>query len=74
MHVIILPELPTAAMTILWGLKKDGDECPGGQIPDPEKSKQYKCYIKPKGKNELEIRCYAGFSLIGRTQTWQRVQ
>lgn len=48
------------------GFEKDGDECPGGQVPDPEKSKQYKCYIKPKGKNELEVRGYAGFSLISR--------
>jgi len=65
---------PVKGMVILWGLKKDGNEWSGGQILDPEKGKQYKCYIKPKGKNELEVRGYVGFSLIGRTQTWQRVQ
>lgn len=65
---------PVKGMIILWGLKKDGDEWSGGQILDPEKGKQYKCYIKPKGKNELEVRGYVGFSLIGRTQVWQRVQ
>lgn len=65
---------PVKGMTILWGLKKDGDEWTGGQILDPEKGKQYKCTIKPKGKNELEVRGYVGISLIGRTQVWQRTQ
>ena len=65
---------PVKGMIILWGLKKDGDEWSGGQILDPEKGKQYQCIIKPKGKNELEVRGYAGFSLIGRTQVWPRVQ
>lgn len=65
---------PVKGMIILWGLKKDGDEWSGGQILDPEKGRQYKCYIKPKGTNELEVRGYVGFSLIGRTQVWQRTQ
>ena len=65
---------PVKGMIILWGSKKDGDEWSGGQILDPEKGKQYKCTIKPKGKNELEVRGYVGISLIGRTQVWQRVQ
>lgn len=64
---------PIKGMVILWGLKKDGEEWSGGQILDPEKGKLYKCNIKPKGKNELEVRGYLGFSLIGRTQVWQRV-
>ncbi|MGN7784315.1 DUF2147 domain-containing protein [Niabella sp. 22666] len=70
----IRKDKPVKGMTILWGLKKDGDEWSGGQILDPEKGKQYKCTIKPKGKNELEVRGYIGISLIGRTQVWQRVQ
>lgn len=65
---------PVKGMVILWGLKKEGDEWSGGQILDPEKGKQYKCYIKPKGNKQLEVRGYVGFSLIGRTQVWQRVQ
>ena len=65
---------PVKGMIILWGWKKDGDEWSGGQILDPEKGRQYKCNIQPKGTNELEVRGYVGFSLIGRTQTWQRVQ
>ncbi len=65
---------PVKGMIILWGWKKDGDEWWGGLILDPEKGRQYKCNIQPKGTNELEVRGYVGFSLIGRTQTWQRVQ
>jgi uncharacterized protein (DUF2147 family) len=65
---------PVKGMMILWGLKKDGDEWSGGQVLDPEKGKQYKCYIKMKGTNQLELRGFIGISLIGRTQVWERVQ
>ncbi|MGB6082944.1 DUF2147 domain-containing protein [Moheibacter sp.] len=60
-------------MTILWGLEKDGSEWSGGHILDPNSGKQYKCLIRLKDKNTLEVRGYLGVSLLGRTQTWTRV-
>jgi len=61
-------------MTIMWGLEEDGDEWSDGHILDPNSGKQYKCLIKLKGNNTLEVRGYLGVSLLGRTQTWERVE
>lgn len=65
---------PIKGMVIMWGLEKDGDEWNDGHILDPNSGKQYKCYIKLIDKNKLEVRGYLGFSLLGRTQTWIRVE
>ncbi|MBS0617613.1 MAG: DUF2147 domain-containing protein [Spirochaetes bacterium] len=62
-------------MTILWGLKQDGDEWSGGTILDPKNGKTYKCKIKAKnGGQTLDVRGYIGFSLLGRTQVWKRLK
>jgi uncharacterized protein (DUF2147 family) len=68
-----LKDKPVIGMTILSGLKKDGNEYTGGHILDPKKGKTYKCKIKiaDDGKT-LEVRGFIGFSLLGRTQTWLR--
>jgi uncharacterized protein (DUF2147 family) len=64
---------PVVGMTILWGLRKDGDEWSGGQILDPHNGKTYKCKMHlVEGGSQLEVRGFIGFSLLGRTQTWLR--
>lgn len=65
---------PIVGLTILKGLSKDGNEWSGGQILDPNKGKLYKCTVKLNGTDKLDVRGYVGISLIGRTQTWLRVQ
>lgn len=64
---------PIIGMTILWGLKKDGDAWTGGEILDPKNGKTYRCKmtLSADGKS-LDVRGYIGISLIGRTQTWLR--
>lgn len=64
---------PIEGLVILKDLKKDGDEYNGGTIMDPLNGKVYKSYIKLNGSNKLDVRGYVGFSLLGRTQTWNRV-
>lgn len=64
---------PIKGMTILWGLEKEDGEWTDGHILDPNSGKQYKCSMKLKDKNTLEVRGYLGVSLLGRTQTWKRV-
>ncbi|MFA7444608.1 MAG: DUF2147 domain-containing protein [Flavobacteriaceae bacterium] len=64
---------PILGLVILKGLSKDGNEWSGGQILDPNKGKTYKCIVAPNGKDKLDVRGYVGISLIGRTQTWHRV-
>lgn len=47
----------------------------GGKILDPENGKNYSLRLTPidSGK-KLEVRGYIGTPLLGRTQTWIRVQ
>lgn len=63
---------PILGLEIIRGLKKDGDEFSGGTITDPKTGKTYKCTITRKG-DQLNVRGYIGISLMGRTQTWQKV-
>ena len=62
-------------MRILWDLKRNGDGWSGGKVLDPDSGKSYHCRIvlEDDGK-KLNIRGYAGFSMLGRTQHWLRVE
>jgi len=66
---------PIIGMTILWGLKKDGDIWAGGEILDPDNGKTYRCKmtLSEDGKS-LNVRGFIGISLIGRSQIWWRDQ
>jgi uncharacterized protein (DUF2147 family) len=64
---------PVVGLTILWGLKKDGDQFTGGEILDPKNGKVYRARMKLlDGGRQLEVRGFIGISLLGRSQTWQR--
>ncbi|MCC2958077.1 DUF2147 domain-containing protein [Massilia sp. IC2-477] len=66
---------PIVGMTILWGLKKDGNEYTGGEILDPSKGKTYKSKLSLKDNgSKLDVRGYIGAPMFGRTQTWVREQ
>lgn len=66
---------PIVGMTIVSGLKKDGNEYTGGEILDPAKGKTYKskATLKDNG-SKLEVRGYIGAPMFGRSQTWVREQ
>lgn len=64
---------PILQMEIIEGLTQDGDVWTGGSILDPKNGKTYKCKIKVvDGGKKLEVRGFIGFSLLGRTQVWER--
>lgn len=66
---------PILGMTILSGLKKEGDVYTGGHILDPKNGTVYKSKITMiEGGKKLEMRGYIGMPLLGRTQTWVREQ
>ena len=47
----------------------------GGNIVDPDNGTVYKLKLTPvDGGKKLEVRGFIGFALLGRTQTWVRVQ
>ena len=68
---------PKEGMQIIRDAKKvDGkDVWEGGNILDPNNGKIYKLRLTPvEGGKKLEVRGYIGTPMLGRTQTWVRVQ
>jgi uncharacterized protein (DUF2147 family) len=64
-------------MTIIRGAKADADkqQWEGGDILDPNNGKVYKLRMTlADGGKKLEVRGFIGFALLGRTQTWLRVE
>ena len=61
---------PIEGMTILWGLKADGDEWTGGTVLDPAKGKTYKAKLEMISADKLGMSgCIAFFC---RQQVWIR--
>ena len=69
---------PVQGMTILRDIKldpADKTQWIGGDILDPNNGKVYKVRIKTAdGGKKLEVRGYIGTPMLGRTQTWIRVE
>jgi uncharacterized protein (DUF2147 family) len=64
---------PIIGLSIINGMKKDGDEYNGGTILDPENGKVYKSKMKLEdGGRKLDVRGYIGVPMLGRSQTWVR--
>lgn len=64
----------TLGLNNLLGFSYEGKgKYENGTIYDPENGKTYKCIITMEGDNILKVRGYIGFSMIGRTDTWTRV-
>ena len=69
-----LANQPLKGLTIMWGFKHAGGNVwEGGSIVDPEDGTVYSCKLTVEG-NKLQVRGFVGISLIGRTQTWVRLQ
>ena len=64
---------PVEGMTILWGVTRDGDSWEGGRILDPHNGKTYKVKLRMLDNGQkLDVHGYIGFSLLGRSQVWER--
>jgi len=67
--------VPVEGLEIIRNMKTKGDGWAGGTILDPKKGKVYKAKMSlNESGEELTVRGFVGFSLIGRSQTWQRVE
>ena len=64
---------PIEGLIILKGLTRDGEQWTGGTILDPANGKEYQCTLTLEGDSELNVRGFIGFSFIGRTQRWKRM-
>ena len=69
---------PILGMAIIRNVKASADDATlwdGGEILDPNNGKVYKVRLQPlDGGKKLEVRGYIGAPLLGRTQTWDRVE
>ena len=68
---------PILGMTIIEGVRRasGADHWDSGTILDPNNGKVYKVRMTLKdGGRALEVRGYVGMPLLGRSQTWQRVE
>ncbi len=69
-----LADQPLKGLNIMWGFKAAGGNVwDGGKIVDPEDGSVYSCKLTVQG-NKLQVRGFIGVSLLGRTQTWNRLQ
>ena len=64
---------PIEGLIILKGLTRDGEQWTGGTILDPANGKEYQCTLTLEGDSGLNVRGFIGFSFIGRTQRWNRM-
>jgi uncharacterized protein (DUF2147 family) len=69
---------PLVGMTLIKGVKQsdsDKERWDGGEILDPNNGKTYKVRLTPvDGGKTLAVRGYIGAPMLGRTQTWIRVE
>lgn len=68
---------PKVGLQIIRDARKtDGkDVWEGGNILDPNNGTVYKLKLTPiEGGKKLEVRGFIGMALLGRTQTWIRIQ
>jgi uncharacterized protein (DUF2147 family) len=70
-----LSKRPIIGLEVAGGFSFDGEIWKGGTIYDPANGKTYKCKISlmEDGKT-IKVRGFIGFSLIGRTERWTRVE
>ncbi len=66
---------PIIGLVIMEGFVFDGrDTWHKGTIYDPDNGKTYKCKVRIGDDGELKVRGFIGFSMLGRTEVWTRVE
>jgi uncharacterized protein (DUF2147 family) len=70
-----LKDQPIEGLRILTDLKKRSSDWGDGKILDPNNGKLYDVKMQlEEGGSKLKVRGFIGFSLLGRTQTWERLE
>lgn len=64
---------PVIGMRLMNGLEYDDGEWVDGSIYDANTGKTYSCQIEKVDDKTIELTGYIGFSWIGRSDTWKRV-
>lgn len=70
-----LQSVPVLGKLILEGFTYEGKGVyVGGTVYDPKNGKTYSCKMTLKDNNNLDVRGFVGFSLLGRTAKWTRAE
>jgi uncharacterized protein (DUF2147 family) len=70
-----LQSRPIMGLELMTGFQYNGKGTwKKGTIYDPDNGKTYKCKVRLGDNGELMVRGYIGFSMIGRTSQWTRVE
>ncbi len=65
---------PIVGLVIMSGLTAKENQWGSGEILDPQNGKTYNCSARlAENGSKLNVRGYIGLPLLGRSQTWERV-
>ena len=65
---------PLVGLVILNDLRFDTEGVwKEGTVYDPKNGKHYSCTVRLLDKNKLKITGYIGFTWIGRSEVWERI-
>jgi uncharacterized protein (DUF2147 family) len=65
---------PVIGLVLIRNMRLEGDEYTGGDIVDPDTGRIYGCKFRLiEGGRKMIMRGFYGISLLGQSQTWQRV-
>ncbi len=71
----VLKDQPVIGLKVLSEMKRRKSDWGDGKIVDPNNGKSYDVKMElTEGGAKLKVRGFIGFSLLGRTQTWERVE
>lgn len=66
---------PLIGKDLLLGFRYKSDNFwTDGSVYNPKNGKSYNCQMSLDGRSKLKIRAFFGISLIGKTETWTRVE
>jgi uncharacterized protein (DUF2147 family) len=66
---------PIIGMVLIRNMRQQGDGYDGGDIIDPDTGRLYGCKFRLiDGGHNMIMRGFFGMSLLGRSQTWRRVE
>jgi len=68
-----LKNVPGVGTQVLIDFEDEGEGQWAGQIFNRETGKTYRCTMKLRSAEELEVHPYIGIRWIGQTQIWHRV-
>ena len=69
-----LHDQPIIGLLLMRHLRPENGEYVGGDIVDPDTGRVYGCRLRlTDGGHQLTMRGFLGISILGRSQTWQRV-